>query len=116
MKLVQNPAVGGQIIVSDAGISLYLYEPDGSNQTSQVPAGIRSNWPAVVAADPAHVTLAGFDPSKLGVAQQPDGNKQLMYNGHLLYTFSGDASPGDANGQRLGGIWFTLSPTGDKNP
>ena len=44
------------------------------------------------------------------------GTSQVSYNGHLLYTFVGDKAPGDAVGQGLGGIWFVLSPAGEKVP
>ena len=57
---------------------------------------------------------APLDSTKLGTQTQPDGTKQVTYNGHLLYTFVGDTAPGDANGQALGGVWFTISPAGDK--
>lgn len=79
-----------------------------------MPAGLKSLWPAV----PAPTTLTagpGLDQSKLTAQAQADGTMQLAYNGHLLYTFTQDSAPGDANGQGLGGIWFTLSPSGDKN-
>jgi hypothetical protein len=68
----------------------------------------------VIATDPASLTIVGIDPSKLGTTTQPDGNKQLTYNGHLLYTYAGDTAPGSADGQGIGGIWFVLSATGDK--
>jgi len=90
-----------------------MFEPDGSSTTSKVPAAIKANWPAVVATDPANLRTAGIDATKVGVGEQPDGTKQLMYNGHLLYTFVND-QPGEAKGQGLGGTWFVLSDAGDK--
>ena len=115
LKSAQNAKVNQKIVVSsDGGVTMYMYEPDGTAKTSTVPAAIRSNWPAVVASDPANVKIEGLDPSKLGVAPQPDGAKQLTFNGHLLYKYVGDAVAGDANGQGLGGIWFVLSEAGNK--
>ncbi len=35
---------------------------------------------------------------------------QLAYNGHPLYTYSGDSAPGQANGQGIGKVWF-VAPT-----
>jgi predicted lipoprotein with Yx(FWY)xxD motif len=109
-----NSSIGKQIIVDSAGKTIYLYEPDGASPTSQVPAGIKSNWPGVPATS-ALTVGTGLDQSKVTMQAQPDGTKQVTYNGHLLYTFNGDTATGDANGQALGGIWFTLSPAGDKN-
>ena len=108
-----NTKIGQQIIV-DSGKTVYLYEPDGTSGTSQVPAGIKALWPAVPATV-APTVGSGLDSSKVGTQAQPDGTKQVTYNGHLLYTFQNDSAPGDAKGQGLGGVWFTLSPAGDKN-
>lgn len=114
LSVVVNSSVGKQVIVDGAGKTVYLYEPDGTGGTSQVPSGIKALWPAVPATD-APTVGAGLDASKVGTQTQADGTKQVTYNGHLLYTFQNDSAPGDAKGQALGGVWFTLSPAGDKN-
>jgi predicted lipoprotein with Yx(FWY)xxD motif len=87
--------------------------PDGTSTTSKVPAALKSVWPAVTVSDTSTVG-AGLDKTKIAVHPQTDGTKQVAYNGHLLYTFQGDAASGSANGERLGGIWFVLSPAGIK--
>jgi predicted lipoprotein with Yx(FWY)xxD motif len=115
LSVAMNAKVGKQVIVDSSGKTIYMYEPDGASGTSQVPAGIKPNWPAVMSTGAPRVS-AGLDSSKVGTQTQPDGTKQTTYNAHLLYTFAGDPAPGDANGQGLGGVWFTLSPAGDKNP
>ena len=107
-----NSKVGQQILVDAEGLTVYLYQPDGANTTSQVPAGLLAAWPPVIS-DSAMVG-SGLDQSLAKLESQPDGSNQLSYNGHLLYTFSGDSKPGDANGQGLANIWFVLSPQGDK--
>lgn len=115
VKLAQNSKVGKSIIVTDAGLTVYLFAPDGTSKTSTVPAAIQQNWPAVEA--PQNLTTTGLDPTgKVAVGQLGNGKTQLMWNGHLLYTFSGDAAAGDANGQGLGGNWFVLDQNGDKVP
>lgn len=108
-----NSKVGQQIVVDGSGMTVYMYEPEGTNTTSQVPSGIKSSWPAVSASDAPTVSSA-LDPSKVATQTQPDGTKQVTYSGHLLYTFVGDSAPGDASGQGLGGVWFTVSATGAK--
>ncbi|MEY2435278.1 MAG: hypothetical protein QOF97_114 [Acidimicrobiaceae bacterium] len=113
LGVAMNAKVGQQIIVDGKGMTVYLFEPDGASTTSQVPAGIKASWPPVTVTGTPSVG-AGLDKTKAVVQAQPDGTSQLLYNGHLLYTFAGDSSAGDAAGQGLGGIWFVLSPAGAK--
>jgi predicted lipoprotein with Yx(FWY)xxD motif len=108
-----NATIGQSILENSAGMTIYLFEPDGTATTSAVPAGIKANWPAVVATG-TPVAGPGLDASKLTVVPQPDGTQQVAYNGHLLYTFISDVAPGDAKGQDLGGVWYVVTPTGDK--
>lgn len=113
LAVATNAKVGTKIIVAASGKTVYLYMPDGSSTTSKVPAALKAVWPAVTASGTPTVG-AGLDQSKLVLEPQPDGTKQVAYNGHLLYTFRGDAAPGSAAGERLGGIWFVLSTAGAK--
>ena len=112
LATASNAKVGKTIVVDSKGMTVYMYEPDGTNTTSQVPAGLKAVWPAVTAA--SATVGSGLDVSKIKLEPQPDGTMQVSYNGHLLYNFSNDKAPGDATGQGLGGIWYALSPAGDK--
>jgi predicted lipoprotein with Yx(FWY)xxD motif len=50
-----------------------------------------------------------------GTTPRSDGRPEVTYNGHPLYTYTGDSKPGDVNGQGLtafGAAWFALSPSG----
>lgn len=113
LGVATNTKLGMKIVVAASGKTVYLYMPDGSSTTSKVPAAIKAVWPAVTASGTPTVG-SGLDQAKLALRSQPDGTKQVAYNGHLLYTFQGDTAPGAANGERLGGIWFVLSPAGTK--
>jgi predicted lipoprotein with Yx(FWY)xxD motif len=108
-----NAKLGKQIIVDAAGKTVYLYVPDGASTTSKVPAALKAAWPPVVASG-AVIAGTGLTAAKLASDRQGDGSQQVAYNGHLLYTFANDKAPGDATGQGLGGIWFALTPAGDK--
>ena len=113
LAVAANSTIGKSILVDAKGMTVYLFVPDGANAMSQVPANIKANWPPVTATGtPAAGT--GLDASKLTVQTQADGTKQLSYNGHLLYTFAGDAAAGDAKGQGLGGNWYVLTADGQK--
>jgi predicted lipoprotein with Yx(FWY)xxD motif len=113
LAVVTNAKLGKQIIVAASGKTVYLYMPEGTSTTSKVPAALKAAWPAVTVSGAA-TAGAALDKAKIAVQSQPDGTKQVAYNGHLLYTFQGDAGPGTASGEGLGGIWFVLSPAGTK--
>jgi len=48
-------------------------------------------------------------PGTLSLLTDANGS-QVTYNGHPLYTYSGDTAPGQVNGDGFGGIWF-VAPT-----
>ena len=53
----------------------------------------------------------------VGTTPRSDGQAQVTYNGHPLYTFIMDQKPGDTNGQGLtafGGSWFALNSAGNQ--
>jgi predicted lipoprotein with Yx(FWY)xxD motif len=55
--------------------------------------------------------------SLLGTSPRSDGNPQVTYNGHPLYTFTGDQKAGDTNGQGVnafGASWFALTSAGNQ--
>ena len=112
LAVATNPTLGKAIVVA-AGRTVYLFVPDGSSTTSQVPASIKANWPPVTAAS-APTAGDGIDTSKLTTAVQADGTQQVMYNGHLLYYFVGDTAAGDAKGQGLVNNWYVVSPAGEQ--
>ena len=58
---------------------------------------------------------AGVATAKLGTSKRDDGTSQVTYNGHPLYTFAGDRSPGQTTGEGVddfGAEWYALSRAG----
>jgi predicted lipoprotein with Yx(FWY)xxD motif len=104
----------GTVLVDANGKTLYLYAND-QGTTSAVPPNILSAWPPLVASG-APVAGDGVEASKLKTAQLPDGQTWVTYDGHLLYTFSGDAGAGQTNGHKLGNVWFAVTPSGAQAP
>src|SRR5581483_4172348 len=103
----------GKILVDKTGRTLYAFGHDKKDK-SRCSGQCAGFWPPVAA--PKHPTVAsGISKSKLKTIKRGDGTKQLSYNGHPLYRYSGDAKPGDTNGENItafGGTWDVLSKSG----
>jgi predicted lipoprotein with Yx(FWY)xxD motif len=110
---VANDRNLGKILDQTDGRTLYLFAKD-SGSKSACTAACASAWPPLRASGKPTVA-AGASASNLGTTARSDGKPQVTYNGHPLYTYTGDQNPGDTNGQGLtafGAGWFALSPTG----
>src|SRR3954447_6921116 len=103
----------GTVLVDSQGRTLYLFKAD-SGTKSACSGACASAWPPL-RASPKPTAGGGATASKLGTTQRSDGQPQITYNGHPLYTYTGDSELGDVNGQGLtafGAAWFALSPSG----
>jgi predicted lipoprotein with Yx(FWY)xxD motif len=104
----------GTILVDSKGRTLYLFARDSGTKSTCTGACLTC-WPPLTANGKPTVG-SGANASLIGSARQSDGSKQVVYNGHLLYLYAGDASPGDESGQNVnayGGIWQVVAPSGD---
>jgi predicted lipoprotein with Yx(FWY)xxD motif len=103
----------GRILVNSQGQTLYLFEKD-KGPSSTCSGACAAAWPPVVgSAKGGTGTTAG----KFGTTRRSDGMMQVTYGGHPLYTYAGDSSPGQTNGEALkqfGAEWYVLSPAGKK--
>lgn len=102
----------GSILAAGDGHTVYLFTPDKKDK-SVCTGPCTEDW-APLAADGEPALGDGVDASLVKAIKRPDGSKQISYAGHPLYTFSGDAKPGDVNGQSIGGVWFAVTPDGQK--
>lgn len=95
-------------ILTDAqGKTLYYFTSD--TPTSSACTGTcAQNWPPLLFNGSGTPTSDTTLPGTLSVVQTANGN-QVAYNGHLLYTFSGDQAPGQTNGEGLFGKWFVAT-------
>jgi predicted lipoprotein with Yx(FWY)xxD motif len=55
-------------------------------------------------------TSAASLPGKLTIVADADGN-QVEYNGHPLYTYSGDTGAGQTTGEGVGGVRHVCTPS-----
>jgi hypothetical protein len=57
----------------------------------------------------------GVNKADLSTITRSGGAKQVVYDGHPLYYFSGDSGPGQVNGQGSDGFgakWWLVDPAG----
>ena len=108
---------GANAYVSPGGFTLYKFTADGngvSNCTLATYSGCSGTWPPLTA--DANATASGdFTP-----ITRPDGSKQWAYQGHPLYTYSGDPGPyqmyGDGITEPDTNTWSVARPAGTVTP
>jgi predicted lipoprotein with Yx(FWY)xxD motif len=101
---------GVPVVTNSRGLTLYWFAPDtptksSCNNTCAV------YWPPVIGTPTATPGL----PGKLGTITRSDGTTQATYDGHPLYTYISDSSPGQANGNDInlnGGLWYEMAASG----
>jgi predicted lipoprotein with Yx(FWY)xxD motif len=103
----------GTILVNSQGFALYMFGPDTAT-SSKCTGSCATYWPPVKGPVTA-VAGSNLRPKLLGTIKRADGTTQATYDGHPLYTYAADKSPGQATGQGLnlsGGKWYVLAPSG----
>lgn len=103
----------GTFLANSSGHAVYLWTKD-SNGMSACSGACAGAWPPVTTT--GTVTASGeAKSSDLSTITRSDGTKQVTYDGHPLYFFSGDSGPGMASGQGndgFGAKWWLVSPSG----
>ena len=101
----------GTFLVSGSGRAVYLWVKD-TGDMSNCSGACAGAWPPVTGSATAS---GGAKASDLGTITRSDGTKQVTYDGHPLYYFSGDSGPGSSTGQgsdSFGAKWWLVAPTG----
>lgn len=97
------------VLTNAAGKTLYYLTAD-TPTTTACTGPCTTIWPPLLAT--GALTSATPLPHQLSVLTDANG-QQGEYDGHLLYTFSGDTAAGQANGegiQSFGGTWHVVTP------
>lgn len=108
---VRKDARLGDVVVDSEGMTVYRFKKDSAWPMKTACTGAcLDKWPVVPPVDKNDtegVLKKGFV-----TFDRPDGIKQQTIDCWPVYTFSGDAKPGDTNGQGVGGTWYAVSPEG----
>jgi predicted lipoprotein with Yx(FWY)xxD motif len=108
---LKTMTINGTAVLTNAkGLTLYSFAPDTST-TSKCNGSCAGVWPPVKGPATAGAGVTG----KLATITRTDGSTQATYNGHPLYTYTGDSAPGQANGNNLnisGGVWHEVTASG----
>jgi predicted lipoprotein with Yx(FWY)xxD motif len=103
--------VGSSTLLTNAkGFTLYWFVPD-TKTASKCYGSCAKYWPPV----PGPASAGSGVTGTLGVITRSSGAKQATWDGHPLYTYVGDTSPGQAKGNGLnisGGVWHEIVMTG----
>ena len=103
----------GTFLTNGSGRAVYLWVKD-TGDMSNCNGACAGAWPPVTTT--ATATASGSaKASDIGTITRSDGTKQVTYDGHPLYYFSGDSGPGTASGQGSDGFgakWWLVAPTG----
>ncbi len=104
----------GQVLVDSEGHTLYAFSVDGGGSSACEGACAKA-WPPLLVKHGEPEPSNGAAASRLGTITRPDGDRQVTYASHPLYSFTGDKKPGEANGDgstAFGGTWTPLKGSG----
>lgn len=109
---VKSAPGGKSYLVDSTGRTLYLFAADqpGKSVCTGECAGF---WPPLTGTVTAGAGVTGT----LTTFQRSDGSSQAVINGHPLYYFSLDKTPGQTAGEGLnenGGLWYVLDQAGNQ--
>ena len=105
---VQVKGQSETVLTNAQGLTLYYFTADSAMQ-SAVTGNLAQIWHAQLFTGSGGPISSTSLPGKLSVLTDGTGN-QIEYNGHPLYTFSGDTAPGQTNGEGITGMWFVVTP------
>lgn len=89
------------IITDSAGNTLYTFDKDEPGR-SNCAGDCLKKWPAFIAQPEARET------ADFSLIATTDGRRQWTFKGKPLYYFAGDQTPGQRNGEGIGGVWHVI--------
>jgi predicted lipoprotein with Yx(FWY)xxD motif len=110
---LKTAKVGGTTVLTNGkGFTVYSFAPDTSTKSNCNGACAKA-WP------PVKPTTISAVKAPFSTIKRSDGSTQVTFQGHPLYTFVGDKSPGQAKGNGVnafGGLWHVAPTSGTAAP
>jgi predicted lipoprotein with Yx(FWY)xxD motif len=100
----------GKIMTDANGMTLYGFTND-VNATSTCYSTCAEAWPPVIVSADWKVG-PGLDTGIFSTTKREDGSLQLVAGKYPVYTYGGDAAPGDTTGHGSGDVWFAMNLDG----
>jgi len=103
----------GKVLADARGRTLYLFLKDSKGQ-SLCDDSCAQYWPPLLSTGKPRAG-AGVHAPLLGVITRKDGQHQVTYAGHPLYTFVSDTKPGQTDGEgstNFGAAWYAVGANG----
>jgi predicted lipoprotein with Yx(FWY)xxD motif len=97
----------GSYLADTKGMTLYIFKKDSAGK-STCAGECTAKWPLYFREQVA--APKGTSAEHFGTITREDGKKQTTYKGMPLYYFTGDAKPGDTNGQGIKEVWYAAAP------
>ncbi len=109
IKTTQVKINGKMVVVltNAKGMILY-YKLNDPHPASACTGACAQSWPPVLAQGMMTISSSMALPHKLAAYMTANGN-QVEYDGHPLYTYAGDMTPGQFAGRGMGNVWYLVS-------
>ncbi len=95
------------VLTNSAGRTLYYNTQDSASKVT-CSSGCASIWPPLTSSA-GSVSAPSSVGGNFTFYSGPNG-RQVEYNGHPLYTYSGDTGPDQSKGEGVLGIWYVATP------
>ena len=106
--ILTNNSNYGNILTDGAGNTLYFFTKDKDIAASDCNGGCVAAWPIFYL--DSLIIGAGLESKDFSTIIRNDSLLQTTYKGWPLYYYIGDSTPGDVNGENVGGVWFVAKP------
>lgn len=104
----------GEILWGPKRQVVYIWQSEPSSKP-QCYGDCATLWPPVLTTGTPRAA-GGVDASLLGTTKRSDGSNQVTYNGHPLYYYAHEG-PGEVECHDIathGGLWWVVTPAGDR--